>query len=209
MPLPSSLEKIIEDALIAIQHQPAHDLNLGYRQAIWAALGPGEKRADVKDTTGHNRRTTLAVHTARHVLSVWERVWPQDDTPRRLLYEAEQVRDGVLEPARAREHATAFWTWLDDALAEYEDHLPAIYAGSSAVLALRVAIRDEHFDPDDIDYARTDADLEPYDSDPAFFAAAAYANGSIWDSESNAGKRYDFWKWWLTEAVPVACQISF
>ncbi|MFB2983619.1 hypothetical protein [Microseira sp. BLCC-F43] len=34
------LEKLIADALSSVHYHPQHDLNLGYRQAIWSALEP-------------------------------------------------------------------------------------------------------------------------------------------------------------------------
>jgi len=40
--------------------------------------------------------------------------------------------------------------------------------------------------------------------DSSFFAAAAYAGGAVWDSDSDSLKRREFWEWWLNEAVPMA-----
>ncbi|MBW4506868.1 MAG: hypothetical protein KME64_10195 [Scytonematopsis contorta HA4267-MV1] len=63
---------------------------------------------------------------------------------------------------------------------------------------------DEEFEQDDINYDLTDADVDAYESDSSFWAAAAYANGPVWEPMSDATKRLEFWDWWLTTAVPMA-----
>lgn len=205
MSLTQSLKKIVEKALEAVHSHRQHDLNLGFRQAIWAEFGPHLKESRSKDKVGHQRRTILAIITARHVLPVWECVWPKNDTPHRILEETEKVLKGTLKFSlkEGRERLQDLWTWLDN-MEVSNVQLDAFNVGFSAVKAFAVALEDELFDPKDIDYNRTDIDVDAYDADSSYYAAAAYANGSIWESESDASKRKEFWEWWLQEAVPEA-----
>ncbi|NJK69604.1 MAG: hypothetical protein HC941_26540 [Microcoleus sp. SU_5_3] len=102
MAIPSALEKLIADALSSVHHHPQHDLNLGYRQAIWAAL-----EAD-NDNLGHQRRAFLANLTVRHVLPIWHQTFPQDDRPQHILIEAEQVIAGTINKEVAQKDSERF-----------------------------------------------------------------------------------------------------
>jgi len=60
------------------------------------------------------------------------------------------------------------------------------------------------FDPTRIDYAVSDGAVDPYQSDAAYFAAIACAHGSVRAPTADPTKRWEFWTWWLDEAVPAA-----
>jgi len=189
MAIPSELQKLIKDALESVRCHPQHDLNLGYRQ----------------DKVGHRRRAFLASLAIRHVLPIWNKAFPNDDTPEKILAEADQVMNGAVNEEVAIKDIDQFWKYLWK-LASSTKNM-AVAVGLGAVQALATAIQDESFDPDNIDYDATDSQ-EFDNNDASFFAAVAYANGPTWEvvaeAESNPVKRQEFWEWWLAEAVPAA-----
>lgn len=203
MELSTLMSQLISESLLAVQRHPQHDLKLGYRQAIWAELGTYGHIARSMDFIGHKRRTILAIFAARNVIPLWKHTWPADDRPSQLLTKAEWLMNGIEAVNEATEYGDRFWTWLEQSIGEYEDKTP-LYVGASAVKALFVALQDEKFDPTDINFQRTDADVDVYDLDASYFAAAAYAHGSIWEPQADPAKRRAFWEWWLNEAVPNA-----
>jgi hypothetical protein len=192
----NELDKNIEKALIAVHQHSQHDLDLGYRQAIWAALGPQADETKQVDI-GKKRRLFLAIFSAKYVLPLWEKIRPNDKTPHRLLAKAEQ---SLLEKVVSLHDDYMAGMYIMEGL-EYE---PAIMVGYSAVKTLSVAMWDERFDPTNIDYNLTNADLDSDYTDVALLASCAYADGSIWEEGSSKEKRLEFWKWWLTKAVPAA-----
>lgn len=195
----NNLDKIIEKALTAVRSHPRYDLELGYRQAIWAALEtPPDNINQVKDV-GRKRRLFLAILSAKHVLPLWEKIRPDDDLPHRCLAQAER---NLSEKTKSLQDDYMTAAQIIDDL-EYE---PVIAAGYSTIKTLSTALWDERFDPTSIDYTLTNEDLDPDYTDSALFASYAYANGSVWEEDSNDKKRLEFWEWWLTEAVPKAWQ---
>lgn len=194
--LPQSLSQRISESFLALRANPYYDLTLGYRQAIWAALGPD-------DGMGHKWRSLLAISTARSVLSVWEAMYPLDTRPKEVLIQAENLFYGSGERSFIIANGGALWQWLELSIGVVEDVVP-LYAGTSAYKALCVALQDERFAFTDIDFQRTDADIDVYDLDCSYFAACAYASGSIWESRSDPIKRLAFWEWWLQEAISDA-----
>lgn len=199
----TNLDQITAQAITAVYSHPQHDLNLGYRQAIWAAYGSA-------NNYGHKKRAILAILTAKSVLPIWNNVWHDDSTPHQILNTAEQVLNGTLNNQIARNYRDEVWTIFENKASEQEfqslEYQKPINAGLAAIAALNTALYDEEFDPDNIDYNLTDADMDAYETDSSFWAAAAYANGPIWEPMSNANKRLEFWDWWLTTAVPKALQ---
>lgn len=198
MVIPSELQKLIAKALESVRHHPQHDLNLGYRQAIWAALESDN------NNSGHKRRAFLANLTVRHVLPIWHQTFPHDDRPQLILAQAEQVIAGSIKKEIAQKDSERFWQEMQQL--GYNDSTMAFTVGCAAAQALNSAIEDEIFDPDDIDYNLTD-NQDTEGNDASFFAACAYANGPIWQTKSgksDSTKRQEFWEWWLTQAVPAA-----
>jgi Immunity protein Imm5 len=197
MAIPSQLQGLIENALESVYHHPQHDLNLGYRHAIWAVFGDN----------GHIKRTALALSTVRHVLPIWNRRFPHDDRVEIILALAEKVASGDVSQAFAEKESQKFWREMQQL--GYEDSGMAFTVGCAAVTALDSAIFDENFDQDEIDFNLTDnRDIEG--NDTAFFAACVYANGAVWETVSgkvDSGKRLEFWSWWLNIAVPNAWEV--
>lgn len=199
MIIPYFLRVLIRDACRAVDSHPQHDLALGYRHAIYAKMGP--RLGTTPDNTGHKRRTMLALFTVQHVLPLWEKARPDDDTPRNLLAKVEQILAGMYQSTE--EEFGRFWSYMDGVAAETQG-LPPVGVGYAAASALYTAVADEEFDPSAIDYNLTDEDVDPYEHDTVFAAAGDYAGGPTWVPNSDATKRREFWHWWLSEAIPAA-----
>jgi hypothetical protein len=205
--MPQSLQLQISDALAAMRQHPLNDLNLGWRWAIYTALGPHLFGEDTIDMTGYLRRTALACLSVRKVLPIWEQAKPADRTAHQILAKAEQVLHGKVNPQILSQKPAAYWTLMDSLyyFADENGEDPSyIGVGYGAACALSVALWDEKFDPNHVDYNLTEASFDPYEWDVAFHAAAAYADGAVWEQNSNTVKRREFWEWWLTEALPKA-----
>lgn len=194
MAIPSGLQNLIQQALESVYRHPQHDLNLGYRHAIWAAFGDN----------GHLRRTAIAVSTVRHVLPIWNRRFKNDDRPQQVLTLAEKVISGDVSKAEAEKESQNLWREMQQL--GYDNSSMAFTVGCAAVASLDTAIFDENFDRDEIDFNLTD-NRDTEGNDAAFFAACAYANGAVWETvsgKSDSAKRLEFWSWWLNVAVPTA-----
>jgi len=72
---------------------------------------------------------------------------------------------------------------MDNVAFETEGRAP-VGAGLAALSALQVAIADEEFDPESINLNLTDEDVDAYEHDAVFAAAADYAGGPTWVPES-------------------------
>ncbi|MBD2771435.1 Imm5 family immunity protein [Iningainema tapete] len=144
MTIPSGLQNLIQEANKSLYRHAQHDLNLGYRHAIWAAFGDN----------GHLRRTALAVSTVRHVLPIWNRIFKNDDRPQKVLTLAEKVISGDVSKAFAEKESQKLWREIQQL--GYDNSSMAFTVGCAAVAALDTAIFDENFDPDDIDFNLTD-----------------------------------------------------
>lgn len=201
MLIPQSLERLINESLSIVDNHPQHDLPLGYRHAIYAKLGP--RLGTCQDRTAHQRRTVLAFLTVRHVLPLWEQARPYDKTPHEILSQVEQILEGTGDRKSVQKEAGAYWTYMDNLAFESEEQ-SYLDIGYAAVGALYTACGDEEFDATAIDYSLTDEDVDAYEHDAVFAAAADYAGGATWQPESDAGKRREFWHWWLKEALPAA-----
>ncbi|MBR8827770.1 MAG: hypothetical protein DSM107014_07665 [Gomphosphaeria aponina SAG 52.96 = DSM 107014] len=207
MLIPAILHQKIETAKAAMYNHPHHDLNLGYRQDIWAALGLNMDGAEVSYTVPRKRRAMLAILAATRVIPVWEGIWSIDYTPHCILGAARLVLNGTLEVNKARSYRDDNWGKLESlaTFPQYQSsaYQKAISAGLSAISALGAALDDEQFDKDQINYDLTDADVDAYYNDSSFWAANAIA-GAIWEPNSDAIKRRSFWEWWLSKAVTNA-----
>ena len=151
------------------------------------------------------------VITARHVLPIWNTVWPDDTVPANLIDLT--VRSLTGEMLRASDQAQ---------LGKADDHLErlgysaamapgrsrAFYAGSATLSTFRIALRGMQFDGVEIRDDFTDDDLDPTCSDPALDAVRAYA-GAMWEENNDAVKRLEFWRWWLRDALAEAWQQAY
>ena len=83
----------------------------------------------------------------------------------------------------------------------------SFYVYVTAFEALMEVLGRDPFQDIVIDESSTDFDLDPWSSDTALWAVAAYA-GQIGDLDSDTSKRQEFWEWWLQEAIPTAWNLS-
>jgi hypothetical protein len=193
------LNAVIQQALQSVDDDPEHDLRLGLRQAIWQAFGPR------RESPGQLRRVTLAVLAIRHVLPLWDAAFADPTFPRRLLTSAEQASQQGTDREQLLQQLNAAWERADELAMESGSAAAAV--GYGAVQALTVALQDEHFDPDAVDLSAVDSpDIQ--ENDASFFAAAAYADGPRWREQSSRERRREFWRWWLTQAVPEAAKLT-
>ncbi|MDP9315984.1 MAG: Imm5 family immunity protein [Chloroflexota bacterium] len=195
MPLSKPLEHVLRLATAALAQHPHHDLNIGYRHAIYHVLGLPRDRPHGPMTIGQKRRIHLALMTVRQVLPRWEALHPTDRRPHRLLHATEALLLGTTAD-------------LDDILPDFFDLFYADTAGDeiglAATWALHVARADNEWTPTHINYDLNDSQLSGPEHDTAFFAAIAYTAGPWWTADSSRTKRFEFWTWWLTHAVPTA-----
>jgi hypothetical protein len=78
------------------------------------------------------------------------------------------------------------------------------FAGWAALMAFGEMKQDLQINAHEIDLEQTDEEFAMDGRDYAYYAATAYTNGTPdWPSADQA-RRYQFWNWWLTEAVPTA-----
>lgn len=208
MYVPNEMQALIDRGLFKIKNDSKHDLNLGFREAIYWSFGPyrfGKKDSSID---GHKRRVALASIVTRRVLPIWVREWPTDTKPQTILTEVEQImktpRNQVDEDV-VSESLARYWEYIDN-LIERTRNLAGI-VGLAAVKTLSLALWDDFADSEDIDYELLDSD-EFTNNDTHFLAAAAYSGGPPYSialaQNSDAQKRHEFWEWWLNDAVTAA-----
>ena len=107
-----------------------------------------------QNNAGHKRRTVLAFLTVQHVLPLWEKARPHDDTPHQILGKVEQVMSsweaGSFDLQSVQREAGEYWTYMDNVALESQGK-DAVEVGYAAVEALHTAVADEEFDASAID----------------------------------------------------------
>ena len=150
-------------------------------------------------------RSRLDILTAQSVLGIWELWEPEDRRGRTLLAVAEQVERGQIDRERAMHHADATRQWLDFEVERPQGELAigAAYALDAIIEAVWSCAGVDRFAGLQLSDSMSDADLDPWTTDCAVFAAAAFA-GPIWEPKSSDSSRLTFWHWWLREGIPGA-----
>ena len=202
--LSERLVSTIDNARSILEHHPQGDLPLGYRRAIWVAMGPKKTSYIANDNPGWVRRAHLAYLTAQHALPIWVQRFPRNHTPQRFLKKIDVVLQNGITKKGIDKFYNEDWVKLEEISYDHSDALNIVAVVYSAYRALNTAIDDRPSIPDSINFDIADHDIDPYDFDASFFAAFAIADGPIWEEGSNADKRHAFWEWWLNEAVPDA-----
>jgi Immunity protein Imm5 len=201
------LENLLEAALRFVENHPVHDLNLGYRQAIWAAFGLPLK-LESNHNIGYLKRIKLALITARKVLPIWDAKFPKYKLPHEALKITEGSLIGKYNFKATEKYLHQAWTAIENLASEPEfqddDTQRAIAAGTSAVRTVSTVLYDEKFDYNNICYENLDEDLDSFLVDTSFWAAISYAGPTWQPNVSEHKKRLEFWIWWLKEAVPIA-----
>lgn len=203
MPLPISLQQVISQAHLQMLNHPQHALTPFHRHRIYRVLNA------VDETIDQYKYKYLAGITAQFVLPIWQQVWPTDEMPHSLLHTAERLLNATIDVAQATPIAEDAWQKLERL--GYDPSRFAIrcalHSGHAALEALFAALGRPPFDHAEPTEHDTDADLDPWTSDTALWAATAYAGG-VWETESDSGKRQEFWSWWLQEAIPTAWRLE-
>jgi hypothetical protein len=194
--------KMIDEGLTLAQSDPQHDLRLGFRRRLMSSVGSTDVAAPEAEHIGHRRRVKLAMATVGHVMPLWKSIFPSDRTPDDAMTIASNVMDGTITAGIGTREAGRLWSHCDNLLWKNESGANTIMIGYGAVQVIRGAISDAHFGCAEENENITDFDVDPQRHDTSFFAAVAYSDGAVWESTSNAIKRLEFWKWWLTSAVP-------
>lgn len=182
-----------------MQH-PQHALLPIYRRQIYDILN------NEPITRGLRVYEKLAILTVEHVLPLWQDAVLTDILPKLVLEADRQHLQGTLDLDSATQVAGNVWEKLERYGRTSDRLIPsyALGAGQVAVEALFATLGRPPFDNVPIDENHTD-DLDPWCSEPALWAAIAYAGG-LWEKDSDADKRREFWDWWLTKAIPAVLQ---
>lgn len=207
MPLSPQLQQAIDQAYEAVEQHPQHALLPFYRGEIYKAISPAIYNAlrELIDPPAYRVRVMLSLLTGPQILPVWQQERPDDTWPQDLLDMVERVLRGTVSPEQASiEAEKAFDQAGELAQTMEEPALQRVWAVVAfAIEALFEAAGAHGFGTMIISRNETDANLDPWTSDPALWAAAAYA-GPVWDPESDSIRRKEFWEWWLREALPAA-----
>jgi immunity protein Imm5 of predicted polymorphic toxin system len=189
-------------ALTGAEHDPVHHLKLGLRELIWNEFG---RRAAAHDrlNDAHRKRISLAVLGVQKVLPLWKRRYGDNEIPEVAL---STIRALVLGEQPDAE-SIFDESWGKVLHLSVEQPFPEIAVGFAAVQALSTAMYDEFFDAGNLDPDREDGD-DPESYDSAYYASIAAAGGIPSDPLSSPDTRLAFWKWWLTDAVQGAHQLS-
>lgn len=180
---------LLEQALQHVESAANGHLPRGYRQAIWASLGP---RLSIE---GRTRRARLALLSALTTQDFWTARHPNDD----FFAHCVRTVERLIEYPRAADAESAADAVWDSLLQKMGD--PAILATTAVAKAVIVAVYDESFDASDLDITRDES--EDFDAgDSAFFAAWVHCC-EYPPRAPNPETLRQFWRWWLRDAVPA------
>jgi hypothetical protein len=206
--IPASLDTLLTKSLEAVRSNEGHDLNLGFREAIFWEFGPYRFSPGNEDASGHLRRVALAVTTVDHVLPIWKALFNEDTVPSKAIEESKRIvrqKNPRRSAAAISKKINAYWEHVEDLMMKTDRIEGAV--GFAAVRALSLALSDGFTNDQEIDFDRLDSD-EFTSNNTEFFAAAAYARGPVYPIRaapaSDPKMRKEFWEWWLRVAVPEA-----
>src|SRR5258708_28353087 len=108
------IETVLDLAAANLSENPKGELILPWRKRIWVAFGPREFAGRLASRgVGHKRRATLAILSARHVMPLWDGVYPNDREPARVLAMAERYVERQGDANELEKARDALWTHLD------------------------------------------------------------------------------------------------
>lgn len=210
----TELQSLIQECLKVITQDTNHYLQPFYRQKIYKAFGPANRRDNVENpltlTFADKVFSWLAILAARYVLPIWQQPFPQDNLPQHLLATAEGVLKGTVQVQIAEKLADATWEQLEREGTEGERLYPypaAFFVAVAANEALFTALGLDRWHDVEIRENENESDLDPWTSDSAKYSCAAFAGG-IWGETFDSQKSFEFWEWWLIEAIPQAWQLA-
>lgn len=212
MPVPKALVKLLEELKQQVDRNRKGVLELGKRQLLWAAMG--QRTIDKKGLAifgvGHRRRTALAMECVKWVMPQWSRRRPDDHMPMFLLNTAKDYLAGKVTERVASEWISRGWVHGDNLGCEYADRNDSdgqrlMLICHASVDAVKTALGDEEFDPDQIDAKATDGCRDVYELDASYrisLFVADHPNGK--QAPGAVKRRREYWYWYLTEAAPRA-----
>lgn len=184
-------EALIKRLLTELDASAGGELTLPLRKRLWATITAGKP--------GPDRRiilTTLDSLCVVHGQSFWLRKMGDANGLTRLLKVAEDVARGLITAEDGLKVRDAFYVDVVEDQ-EYEPgEYPTMFLGHAAANTVVTAAGTFTFDPRDL---REDRDLDPEAYEPSFLVACAFAGGLA--EEGDAGRRRQFWQWYLNEAV--------
>jgi hypothetical protein len=192
MHLPPTLSQLLLKSQTVLNQHPDYDLPLGYRHALYQAMGMPVGSVQSM-TIGHQRRIMLALLGVRRVLPLWQQPDLYGRDPLYLVAATEDILHG--RPV-APDFPRHFFHPGDN-----DDPI-----GIAATWAFDVARVDRDCPQSQPDLALTDFAVSQSHHDTAFFAAVAEVQTPYWLGGSRQQWRI-FWQWWLDEAVPNAWSI--
>lgn len=99
--LPHAIQTVVEQSWAAAQADPMGHLEIGYRLAIYAALGMADPTRGavtsvlIGSEAGLLRRCRLRLLAAKRTLPIWDTYIPSDDTPYRTLAACDRYLEQV------------------------------------------------------------------------------------------------------------------
>jgi hypothetical protein len=215
--------KLLQDKVHA---QPEHALFLEQRVGLYNLLDPDESIP-----TRNRVRPWLEMLTVRQVLPQWQ-VITQDKlwqnyyhVPEMMAALAEELLSGKVDPQSVRVQA-AHWLEVADLSGELPNsrYYHAWCVFDAAIATLYTALGYSFLDQTALMGSDPDPEQLARNTDAAAWAAIAYAGG-VWtpdfsqemeygrvvgnwnrDLSEVRAKRYEFWTWWLQDAVPSAIE---
>lgn len=194
----------VDQARRALDERPDGLLPPRERQLVLLSLGERIRGSTPLTSTGHRRRTLVAITAAKKSLPLWQALWPEEPAPAACIAAAEMALDSPpSDPAEVRRLMVDCGRVAD----QRGEQDPAIWrAGESTMLALASTLTDPYLNPLEFDPADVESQLELDDGDASTAAAIAWAHGRVEMHTGDPRKRREFWSWWLESAVPQACQ---
>jgi hypothetical protein len=202
MSLPNKIRAALGDASISVQQDPEHDLAPRFRWNLQNLIFEARNKEPRSDKAGHKAWLRVEITTVRHVLPLWQQKHPHDDTPQKLLREAETFLSDSLEVGKAELMAFSF---PEDT--GTRNPVDQVLSGAIATLvfAILASARPESFVSSKRDMGRSNRQLEfPHDWDASLCACVAYTGDASLLAEASRAKRLEFWQWWLDVAIPQA-----
>lgn len=204
MPLPRSIQALIDAAKVAVEADSQHALDPLHRLAIYEAFS---------DTEAATAPCWLAVVTAQRMLPIFQQHYPDDHFPEELLTTALNIMQGtevepaVLENMLDQGHHASAGAWGYD---EHEIPWPVWLAGNTAYHALSevagyLPLRNlPDYYKGDVLTKWTDQDLCEYPYCDTAGAAAIASASDCYGQSIDPAKQLAFWRWWLTDAMVIA-----
>jgi hypothetical protein len=156
---------------------------------------------------GRNARfiVWIGVLATEKVIACWRNNFIEDYSPRALLDMALNTVLGSMDI----DTAYFKYEWSQHILDSYgsrihdPDGIQSYGVALAAHETLRTALGEEPFDNVLLGESEMDRDLDYTCSDPALYVAKVYA-GAYYAENFDPDRSYEFWTWWVTEAVPKA-----